>query len=137
MFYKHYIVYHNVYRDYSVVFIEQHLFSSCLVVMSIKYMPIYVLIVMYGLRLFIVVLQELHCLPSCLHVGFNRVSITSPCFIALHLLVSEIAKCIALECLLLFYKNYIVYYNVYHDYLGVFIEIHVYTKFHIDWLLHQ
>ena len=23
--------------------------------------------------MFIVVLQELHCLPNCLHVGFNRV----------------------------------------------------------------
>ena len=28
---------------------------------SASYMPIYVPIVMYGLRLFIVVLQELHC----------------------------------------------------------------------------
>ena len=31
-------------------------------------MAIYVPIVMYCLRLFIVVLQELHCLPNCLHV---------------------------------------------------------------------
>ena len=31
-------------------------------------MAIYVSIVMYGLRLFIVVLQELHCLSNCLHV---------------------------------------------------------------------
>ena len=36
-------------------------------------MAIYVPIVMYGLRLFIVVLQELHCLPNCLHVFMNRV----------------------------------------------------------------
>ena len=28
------------------------------------YMAIYVPIVMYGLRLFVVVLQELHCLPK-------------------------------------------------------------------------
>ena len=47
-------------------------------------------IVMYGLRLFIVVLQELHCLPNCLHV-----CITSPSFVTLLLLVSEIAKNIA------------------------------------------
>ena len=33
--------------------------------------------------------------------------------VTLHLLVSEIAKCIARGCLLLFYKNYIVYYNIY------------------------
>ena len=32
-----------------------------------------------------------------------------PSFITLHLLVSEIAKCIVWGCLLLFYKNYIVY----------------------------
>ena len=57
-------------------------------------MAIYAPIVMYCLRLFIVVLQELHCFPNCLHVFMIRV-ITSPSFIALHLLVSEIAKCIA------------------------------------------
>ena len=40
-------------------------------------MAIYVSIVMYGLRLFIVVLQELHCLSNCLsnclHVFMIRV----------------------------------------------------------------
>ena len=58
-------------------------------------MAIYVTSVMYGLRLFIVVLQELHCLPNCLHVCMMReleVAITS---LSLLLLVSEIAKCIA------------------------------------------
>ena len=35
-----------------------------LVVVSVSYMLMYVPIVMYGLRLFIVVLQELHCLPT-------------------------------------------------------------------------
>ena len=35
-------------------------------------MLIYVPIVMYGLRLFIVVLQELQCLPNCLHVIIIR-----------------------------------------------------------------
>ena len=54
-----------------------------------------------------------------------EVSITSPSFVTLHLLVSEIAKCIAWGCLLLFYKNYIVYYNVYCYYCGVFIETYV------------
>ena len=68
-----YIVYHNVYRDYFGVVIEQHVFSFGLVVMSMNYMTIYVPIVMYGLKLFVVVLQELHCLPIYLHVGFNRV----------------------------------------------------------------
>ena len=43
------------------------------------------------------------------------VSITSPGFTALNLPVSEIAKCIARGSLLLFYKNCIVYYNVYCD----------------------
>ena len=57
-------------------------------------MAIYVPIVMYCLRLFIVVLQELHCLPNCLHAELE-VAITSPTFVTLHLLVSEVAKCIA------------------------------------------
>ena len=33
-----------------------------------SYMPIYVPIIMYDLRLFIVVLQELHCLPKFWYV---------------------------------------------------------------------
>ena len=66
-----------------------------------------------------------------------EVSITSPSFVTLHLLVSEIAKCIAWGCLLLFYKNYIVYYNVYCYYCGVFIETYVYAKFRLDWLLRK
>ena len=55
-------------------------------------------IVMYGLRLFIVVLQELHCLPNCVHVCMIRVrgyyhftkvfAIMSPSFVTLHLLAS-------------------------------------------------
>ena len=85
------------------------------------------MIVMYGLRLFIVVLQELHCLPNCLHVSIIRV-ITSPSFVALHLPVCEITKCIACGCLLLFYENYIVYYNVYGYYCS---EKYVYTKFRL------
>ena len=64
-----------------------------------------------------------------------EVAITSPSFIALLLLVSEIAKYIARGCLLLFYKNYIVYYNVYCYFCGVFIKNNEYTKFLLDWLL--
>ena len=44
---------------------------------------------MYCLRLFIVVLQELYCLPNCLHVCMIRVRGYS---VALLLLVSEIAN---------------------------------------------
>ena len=78
-------------------------------------MAIYVAIVMYCWRLLIVVLQELHCLPNCLHVCIQEfeVALTSPRFATLYLMVSEIAKCIARGCLLLFYKNYIVYQIVY------------------------
>ena len=36
---------------------------------------------------------------------------------------------------LFIYKNYIVYYNVYHEYCGVFIEKYVYTKFCLDYSL--
>ena len=44
---------------------------------------------MYSLRLFIVVLQELHCLPNYLHVCMIRVrvAITSSSFVTPHLLV--------------------------------------------------
>ena len=38
---------------------------------------------------------------------------------------------------MLFYKNYIVYYNVYHDYFRVFVERYVYATVHLDWLLYQ
>ena len=65
------------------------------------------------------------------------VAIMSQSFITLHLLVFEIAKCIAWGRLLLLYKNYIVYYNVYSYYYAVFIENYVCTKFRLDWLLCQ
>ena len=44
----------------------------------------------------------------------------SPSFVALHFLVTEIAKCIC--CLLFFYNNYIVYNNVYCYYCSVLTE---------------
>ena len=56
----------------------------------------------------------------------------SPSFVTLHLPVSEIGKCIARGYLLLFYKNYIVYYDVYCYYCGLFAEKYVYTKFRLD-----
>ena len=60
-------------------------------------MAIHVPIVMYCLRLFMFVLQELHCLPNYLHICMIKVrgAITSPSFVALYLMVSEIVKCIA------------------------------------------
>ena len=64
--------------------------------------------------------------------SYFEAAITSAGVVALHLLVSERAKCIACGCLLLFYKNYIVYYNVYHYNCGVFLEK---IKFHLDWLM--
>ena len=51
-----------------------------------------------SLSWFVVVLQELHCLPNCLHVCMIRVkkvAITSPSFVSLYRIASEIAKCIA------------------------------------------
>ena len=46
--------------------------DSILFVACVSYMAIYVPIIM---RLFIVVLQELHCLPNCLHVCMIRVRV--------------------------------------------------------------
>ena len=64
-----------------------------MVVVSVSYMAIHVPIVMYGLRLFIVVLRELQCLPNCLHTftvkvrgRYHITKSTLPVF--------EIAKCI-------------------------------------------
>ena len=72
--YKNYIVYHNVYSYCCGVFIEKYVYAKfLLVVVSVCYMAIYVPIVTYGLRLFIVVLQELQCLQCCLHVDIIRV----------------------------------------------------------------
>ena len=56
---------------------------------------IYVPIIIYGLKLFVVVLQELHCLPNCLHVCMIRVKLSHHRFVSLYLIASEIAKCIA------------------------------------------
>ena len=54
-----------------------------------------VAIVTYCRRLFIVVIQELHCLPNFLHVCMIRESgftIISPSFVTLYLMVSEIQR---------------------------------------------
>ena len=50
-----------------IVYIKFH-FDWLLYAVSVSYMPIYVPIIMHGLRLFIVVLQELQCLQCYLHV---------------------------------------------------------------------
>ena len=49
--------------------------SSSLASVSVSYMPVYVPIVMYDLRLFIVVLHELHCLQGYLHVDIIVIGI--------------------------------------------------------------
>ena len=72
MFYKNYIVYYTVYCYYCGVFIEKYGCTK-LVVVSVSYMAIRIPIVMYGQRLFIVVLQELQCLRNCLHGSIIRV----------------------------------------------------------------
>ena len=55
-------------------------------------MPIYVPIIMYAVRLFIVVLQELQCLPNCLHIGIIKVMSFFTKFCSSTLLASEIAN---------------------------------------------
>ena len=93
LFNKNYIVYYNVYHDCCGAFIEKVYTMVCLNVSEL-YGHLCPYIVMYGLRLFIVVLQELHCLPNCLHICMIRVRGCYHFTNAL-LLVSEIAKCIA------------------------------------------
>ena len=63
MFYKNYI---NVYCYYCGVFTEKYVYTKfCLDWLCVS--ELHGHIVLYGLRLFIVVLQELHCLPNCLY----------------------------------------------------------------------
>ena len=57
-----------------------------------SYTPIYVSIVMYGLRLFIVVLQELHCLHKC-NLSYSMVVIS----ISTQSFVSELCTVIEIE----------------------------------------
>ena len=71
--YKNCIVYYNVYCYYCGVFIEQYVRTEFHLNWLLCDVAIYVRIVMYGLRMFIVVVQELHCLPNCLHVCMIRV----------------------------------------------------------------
>ena len=54
-----------------------------------------------------------------------EISITSPSFVALHLLVYEIARCIARGCFTIMFTVTI----------HAFIEKCAYTKFYLDWLL--
>ena len=70
-------------------------------------------IVMYGLRLFNVVLQELHCLPKCLHVCIIRVR---GCyrFTKFH--------CSTIYCLRLF--------TLFTTVIIVVCSLYVYTKFY-------
>ena len=79
-------------------------------------MAIYVPVVMYGLRLFIVVYKNYIVIFYVFVWSELEVAITSPSFVTLYLMVSEIAKYIAWGCLLLFYENYIVYRIVYMFY---------------------
>ena len=65
LFYKNYIVYYNV-DCYYCVFIEKYVYTKF-------HLDWLLAIVMYGLRLFIVVLQELQCLPNCLHTYMVKV----------------------------------------------------------------
>ena len=75
-------------------------------------------------------LCESHLYPYCnvwpevvFHCLELEVAITSPSFVSPRLLVFEIYY------LRLFINNYIVYYDVYCYYCGVFIEKYVYAKF--------
>ena len=70
LFYKNYIVYYNVDCYYLVCSLKSMCIPSFVFVV-----PIYIPSVVYGLRLFIVVVQELHCLSNCLHVCMIRVRV--------------------------------------------------------------
>ena len=58
--------YTNVYCYYCSVFIEKCVYIYQ-VLSSLVVVPIYIPSVVYGLRMFIVVVQELHCLSTCLY----------------------------------------------------------------------
>ena len=61
---------------FTVIFVVgslKSMFIQSFVLIGCCVRAIYVPIVIYGLRLFIIVLQELHCLPNYLHVCMIRV----------------------------------------------------------------
>ena len=70
---------------------------------------------MYGLRLLLLFYKNyiVYQIVYMLVWSELEVAITSPSFVTVYLMVSEIVKYIAWGCFLLFYKNYIVYRIVY------------------------
>ena len=68
--YKNYIVYYNV---YCVVCLLKSMCIPSFVLIGCCMSELHAPIVMNYLRLFIVVLQELHCFSNCLHVCMIRV----------------------------------------------------------------
>ena len=89
------------YKNYNCcVFIEMYMYIKfcfdCMVVVSVSAIPIYVSIVMYGLRLFIVVLQELHNLLN-VYRNYCECSMKSRCiptFVLIECCVRYIAICV-------------------------------------------
>ena len=69
LFYKNYIVYQNVYM-FVLSELEVAITSPSFVTL---YLMVSEIAKLHCLRLFTVVLQELHCLLSCLHVFMIRV----------------------------------------------------------------
>ena len=92
MFYKIYIIYYTVYCYYCGVFIEKYVctkFHLNWLLVSELYGHLY--LYHNGLRLFNVVYQNIYMFV----LSELEVAITSPSFVALYLMVCEIAKCIA------------------------------------------
>ena len=75
-------------------------------------------------------------LPEAVYCYFTRTALFTKLFTCLYYQsLKLLSHHQVLLLYTLFYKNYIVYYNVYFCYCSVFTEMYVYTEFHLDWLL--
>ena len=62
-------------------------------------MPIYVPIIMYGLRLFIVVLQELQYFLKCLHIDIVRTTLFTKMYTVIYLCGRRSKKAVVSACM--------------------------------------
>ena len=90
---------------------------------------------MNGLKLFIGFYKNYNVYRLVYMVVSSELFVSSKFYLSTTSQVSEITKYIVWRCLLLFYKNYIVYYNVNNDYFVYSLKHVLYTKFQFDWLL--
>ena len=67
------ILFYKNYNFYRVLYILASIITVIGSITSPSFVALHLLVSEIGLRVFIVILQELQCLPNCLHVSIIRV----------------------------------------------------------------